>query len=66
MMCGIRMNSLVDDVYLGRDGTWTTWERAEVHDGRCPGAVRHPAWDRSVRHLLIEADYLIRRESDVV
>jgi len=24
----IRKNSLVQDVYLGRDGTWTTWERA--------------------------------------
>lgn len=24
----IRKNSLVEDVYLGRDGKWTTWERA--------------------------------------
>jgi hypothetical protein len=24
----IRKDSLVEDVYLGRDGTWTTWERA--------------------------------------
>lgn len=24
----IRKNSMTDDVYLGRDGKWTTWERA--------------------------------------
>lgn len=24
----IRKNSLVEDVYLGRDGAWTTWEKA--------------------------------------
>ena len=24
----IRKNSLVEDVYLSRDGKWTTWERA--------------------------------------
>lgn len=24
----IRKNSLVEDVYLGRDGKWTTWEKA--------------------------------------
>jgi hypothetical protein len=25
----IRKNSLVEDFYLGHDGTWTTWERAK-------------------------------------
>jgi len=24
----IRKNSLVEDLYLGRDGAWTTWEMA--------------------------------------
>jgi len=24
----IRKNSLVEDVYLGRDGKWTTWAKA--------------------------------------
>lgn len=24
----IRKNSLMDDVYLGRDGKWTTWKKA--------------------------------------
>jgi hypothetical protein len=24
----IRKNSLVEDLYLGRDGKWTTWEKA--------------------------------------
>ena len=29
MLYRIRKNSLVEDVYLGRDGTWTTWEWAK-------------------------------------
>lgn len=28
MTCVTRKNSITEDVYLGRDGTWTTWERA--------------------------------------
>lgn len=24
----MRKNSLLEDVYLGRNGAWTTWERA--------------------------------------
>lgn len=24
----VQKNSLIEDVYLGRDGTWTTWGRA--------------------------------------
>jgi hypothetical protein len=24
----IRKNSLVEDLYLGRDGKWTSWQRA--------------------------------------
>lgn len=28
MIYRIRMNSLSEDLYLGRDGSWTTWQRA--------------------------------------
>jgi hypothetical protein len=24
----IRKNSMTEDVYIGRDGAWTTWEKA--------------------------------------
>jgi len=27
----IRKNSLIEDVYLARDGTWTTWKLAAKH-----------------------------------
>lgn len=28
MVYRIRKNSLTEDVYLGRDGQWTSWQRA--------------------------------------
>ena len=28
MVYRIRKNSLTEDVYLGRDGKWTSWQRA--------------------------------------